>query len=153
MAAFTTAGLGDDPIIGQSFYLDIQGAVTGIFTACSGFTSNNEVLVQKYADKSGRILIKKIPGPLKYNNVTLSKGITDNLDLWKWIGMVVDGKIDEARKNGTISLCDPTGAVVAQWEMKGVWPVRVTGPSLSAEGGKVGVEEVELTLEEFVRTQ
>jgi phage tail-like protein len=151
VTALTSAGLGKDPLIGQSFFLEIQGKITGLFTTCSGFTSSNEVLTEKYSDPQGRTLIRKIPGKITYNNITLAKGITDNLDLWKWMTLVVEGKIDEARSNGTISLCDPTGSVVAQWQIEGVWPVRVNGPSLTAEGGKVGVEEVELTLEGFRR--
>lgn len=146
-----TPGLGDDPFIGQSFFLDLQGAIIGAFTQCSGFSSSSEVVNLKQSDKSGRTYWIKRPGKISYNNVTLSKGITDNLDVWKWIDSVAQGKVTEARKNGTISLCDPLGAVVAQWELKGVLPVRVTGPTLSADGTKIGVEEVELSIEAFTR--
>lgn len=149
----TLAGSGSDPILGQSFYLDIQGAVSGYFTQCNGLNSSNEVIVDKSVDNSGRTRIRKIPGPISYGNVTLSKGITSSLELWQWIAAVAEGKIAEQRKNGTISLVDPTGKVVASWEITAAWPVRVTGPSLNADGGKVGVEELELAIESFTRTK
>jgi phage tail-like protein len=149
----TLSGSGSDPILGQSFYLDIQGAVSGYFTQCNGLTSSNEVIVDKSVDITGRTRIRKIPGPISYGNITLSKGITSSLELWKWIGAVADGKINDERKNGTISLVDPMGTVVASWTITAAWPVRVTGPSLSADGGKVGVEELELAIEGFTRTK
>lgn len=148
----TLSGSGSDPILGQSFFLDIQGAVSGYFTQCNGLTSSNEVIVDKSVDITGRTRIRKIPGPISYGNITLSKGITSSLELWTWIGSVAEGKIGEERKNGTISLVDPMGQVVASWTITAAWPVRVTGPSLSADGGKVGVEELELAIEGFTRT-
>lgn len=149
----TLSGSGSDPILGQSFFLDIQGAVSGYFTQCNGLTSSNEVIVDKSVDITGRTRIRKIPGPISYGNITLSKGITGSLELWKWIGSVAEGKIGDERKNGTISLVDPMGQVVASWTITAAWPVRVTGPSLSADGGKVGVEELELAIEGFTRTK
>jgi phage tail-like protein len=149
----TVSGSGDDPILGQSFYLDIQGAVSGYFTQCGGLSSSNEVIVDKSVDSNGRTRIRKIPGPINYTNITLSKGITSSLELWKWIADIAEGKISDNRKNGTISLCDPAGDVVAEWSLTAAWPVRVAGPSLSADGGKVGVEELELAIEGFTRTK
>jgi phage tail-like protein len=149
----TVSGSGNDPILGQSFFLDLQGAVTGYFTQCSGLSSSNEVIVNKSTDSTGRTRIRKIPGPLTLENITLSKGITSSLELWNWIQAIADGKINDSRKDGTISLCDQAGEVVAQWTLVAAWPVRVTGPSLNADGGQVGLEELELAIEGFTRTQ
>jgi phage tail-like protein len=153
MAGNTLPGLGGDPILGQSFFLDLQNQVQGYFTQCSGFSNEHEVITDKSADKLGRIRIRKIPGPISYSNITLSKGITDSKQLWEWITAVSEGKIADKRVNGTISLCDPTGKVVAQWTVQGVWPTRVTAPTLTADGGQVGVEELELTIEGFTRVK
>lgn len=148
----TLPGAGDDPILGQSFFLDLQGAISGYFTQCSGLSSENEVIVHKSVDALGRTRIRKIPGPISYGNITLSKGITSSLELWDWVKSITEGKIIDSRRNGTISLVDPTGTVVAKWTLLSAWPVRVTGPSMSADGGQVGVEELELAVEGFVRT-
>ncbi len=147
----TVPGSGGDPILGQSFYLDLQGAVTGYFTECSGLSSSNQVIVHKSVDPKGATRIRKIPGPITYGNITLSKGITNSLELWNWITAVAEGK--QERKNGTIALVDPQGQTVAEWELIAAWPVRVSSPNLSAGSGQVGVEQIELAIEGFLRTR
>lgn len=147
----TLAGSGSDPILGQSFFLNLQGAITGYFTECSGLSSSNEVITDKSVDAKGYTRIRKIPGPITFSNITLSKGITSSLELWKWIAAVAEGKLE--RKNGTISLVDPKGTVVAEWNLTAAWPVKVSSPSLSADGGQVGVEQIELAIEGFARTK
>lgn len=151
--SYTISGSGSDPILGQSFFLDLQGAVKGYFTQCGGLSSSNEVILDKSVDANGRTRIRKIPGPIAYSNITLSKGLTSSLEVWQWIADIAEGKIADGRKNGTISLCDPAGEVVAEWTITAAWPVRVSGPSLSADGGKVGLEELELAIEGFTRTK
>jgi phage tail-like protein len=144
-------GAGGDPILGQSFYLDLQGAISGYFTQCDGLSSENEVIVNKSVDAQGRTRIRKIPGPISFGNIKLSKGITADLALWDWVKKVAEGEIGDSRRNGSISLVDPKGTVVAKWELLAAWPVRVTGPSMNAESGQVGVEELELAIEGFHR--
>ena len=59
--------------------------------------------------------IRKLPGLKKFSNITLKRGITDDLDLWNWRKQVMDGKIKDARKNGSIILMDDEGKDAAEW--------------------------------------
>ena len=59
------------------------------------------------------VAIKKIPGNLKFNDITLKRGVDADNGLWQWRQQVVDGKVKEARCDGTDP--DPGLRVQAPW--------------------------------------
>ena len=140
-----------DPLVGFHFAIEIQGIVTGYFTECSGIGSEHEVIEHKVVDSRGRELIQKIPGRLKWESVTLNRGITDNMDIWDWRQLVIDGKVDEARKNGSIVMFDQELQERARWNFENAWPVKVTGPSVKADSNEFGIEELVITHEGLSR--
>src|SRR2546423_7337270 len=91
-----------DPLVSAWFGVEFQGQLVGAFRECTGLGSENEVVEYKASDK-GKYVIKKVAGNLKWNNITLKRGITDAMDMWKWRGLVEQGQMSEARKNGTIT--------------------------------------------------
>ena len=65
------------------------------------------MIEQKVALPGGKgVEIKKIPGNLKFNDITLKRGIDKDVGLWKWRQLVVDGKFKDARCDGTIQMLD-----------------------------------------------
>jgi len=141
-----------DPLISAWFGVEFQGQVVGAFRECSGLGSENEVVEYKASTDQGKFVIKKVPGNLKWNNITLKRGITDAMDLWKWRGLVEQGQVDQARKNGTITMFDHQGTPVAKWEFTNAWPSKLTGPSANAGNNEVAIEELEITHEGYKRT-
>ena len=97
---------GKDPLIQFHYAIEIQGVLTGYFTECSGLGSEHEVIEHKVVDTKGKEIIQKIPGRLKWENIVLKRGITNNMDIWDWRKKVEDGKVEEARKNGSIVMMD-----------------------------------------------
>jgi phage tail-like protein len=142
-----------DPLIGYSFSLDVQGTLTGFFTEVSGLGSETEIVEHKITDPSGRDLVQKIPGRTKYTDITLKRGVTAMMDIWKWRKMVESGDIVGARKNATITMFDQSLNAVAKWNLENAWPTKVSGPSISAEGSTVTIEEVSITFEMMEREQ
>jgi phage tail-like protein len=142
-----------DPLIGFSFALDVQGTLTGFFTEVSGLGSETEIVEHKVTDPSGRDLVQKIPGRTKYTDITLKRGVTALMDIWKWRKMVESGDIVGARKNATITMYDQALNAVAKWNLENAWPTKVSGPSISAEGSTVTIEEVSITFEMMEREQ
>jgi phage tail-like protein len=136
-----------DPLIGFSFSLDISGKVAGYFTEVSGMASESEVVEHKITDPSGRDVIQKIPGRSKFSDVTLKRGITSEMDMWKWRGQVEKGDIAGARVNATITMYDQALTPIAKWNLTNAWPVKISGPSLQSDGNNFGVEELTLTFE------
>src|SRR4051794_17064584 len=99
-----TTVVGEDPLIGYSFALDLSGKARGYFTEVSGIGSETEIVEQKVTDPAGRDIIKKIPGRLKFTDITLKRGITSSMDFYQWRKAVEDGEIASARINATITM-------------------------------------------------
>jgi len=105
----------EDPLVGFHFGIELQGVIAGYFTECSGIGSENEVIEHKVVDNSGREYIHKIPGRLKWENVTLKRGLTSDLQFWEWRDQIVQGQVESARKNGSIIIFDQQFSEVARW--------------------------------------
>jgi phage tail-like protein len=91
----------EDPLLGFNFALDVGGAIKGYFTEVGGIGSESEVVEQKVVSEKGVEVVLRIPGRLKWGDITLKRGITSNMDLWDWRQKVEDGKVKDARKNGS----------------------------------------------------
>jgi len=140
-----------DPIVSSWFGVEFQGQVVGAFRECTGLGSENEVVEYKASGPKGEYVIKKVPGRMKWNNVTLKRGITDAMDMWKWRKLVEEGKIKDARKNGSIVMFSAQGQEVARWNFVNAWPSKLTGPSANATNNEVAIEELEITHEGYER--
>jgi phage tail-like protein len=140
-----------DPLAGFQYALDISGKISGFFQDCSGIGSEHEIIEQKLTDANGRPFIQKIPGRMKWNDVTLKRGITGEMDLWKWRKLVEDGDVDGARTHCSILMMNREGAPVAQWDFNNAWPSKVTGPELKSDSNDYGVEEIVIVHEGMTR--
>ena len=140
-----------DPLVSSWFGVEFQGQVVGAFRECTGLGSENEVVEYKASGQKGEYVIKKVPGRLKWNNITLKRGITDAMDMWKWRKLVEQGKIGDARKNGTITMYNQQGDAIAKWNFTNAWPSKLSGPSANAGNNEVAIEELELTHEGYER--
>jgi len=145
------SGRDSDPLIGFNYRLEIEGKLAGYFTEVSGIGSEHEIVEHKVVDDNGREIVQKIPGRLKWENVTLKRGITDALDIWDWRKLVEDGKMGEARTNCSIIMMDRNYEDVARWDFVEAWPSKVSGPSVKSDSNECGVEEVTLVHEGMMR--
>jgi phage tail-like protein len=141
----------EDPLVSSWFGVEFQGQIQGAFRECTGLGSENEVVESKASGPKGEYVIKKIPGRMKFTNVTLKRGITSQIDMWKWRRLVEQGKVAEARTNGSIVMFSPDGKEVARWNFINAWPSKLTGPTANATNNEVGIEELELTHEGYER--
>jgi phage tail-like protein len=147
-----TDALAGDPMVSCYFSLDV-GKVSGFFTECSGLGSETEVVAHKVMGPGNQEIVRKIPGRLKWGDITLKRGITANLDMWTWRKLVEDGDVSGARLNGTIRMHDQEGSVVAEWQFEKGWPSKISGPSLKSDGNDIGVEELTIVHEYIKRTK
>jgi len=142
-----------DSFVGAWFAIEFQGQITGAFRECTGLGSENAVVEDKASGMDGKPIIKKIPGNLKWNDITLKQGMTDNMDMWKWRKLVEDGKVTQARYAVMIKMHAADGSVVARWELTNAWPSKITGPAANATNNEIGVEELVLVHEGYKRVQ
>ena len=141
----------EDPLLGFNFGLEFQGAVTGYFTEISGVGSEHEIIEHKVVDAHGHEIIQKIPGRLKWGDITLKRGITSSMDVWDWRRQVEQGEMDGARRNGSIVMLDRTYNEVARWNFINGWPSKVSGPTLKADSNEFGIEELVIVHEGITR--
>ena len=143
----------EDPLVGFNFMIDVGGKITGYFTEVGGLGSENEVIEQKVVTDKGVEVILKIPGRLKWGDVTLKRGITSSMDMWDWRQMVVDGKVTDARMNGSIVMFDRESKEAARWNFVNGWPLKISGPSPKSDSNEIGIEELTLVHESILRVK
>jgi len=73
------------------------------------------------------------------------------MDVWNWRKQVEEGKVEEARSNGSIIMYDQTNTEVGRWNFENGWPVKIAGPNLDAGTNEIAIEELEIAHEKLVR--
>jgi len=118
----------------------------GGFAEVSGIT--HEMTIAEYRNGNERENhVRKVPGIHKIGDVTLKRGVVNSSDLWQWIEQTrTTGP--NAKRQVVITMIDEAGAPVQSWKLRGVVPMKYTGPSLNAKGGTdVAMEELVLSAE------
>lgn len=141
----------EDPLVSFNFAIEVQDEITGFFTEVSGLGSETEVSDHLVMGTGGQEVVKKIPGRLKWEDITLKRGITTNMDIWDWRKTVVEGGVEEARRNGSIVMYDQTGGEVGRWNFERAWPSKVSGPQPKSDSGDISIEELVLVHEYIER--
>ncbi|HXJ65909.1 MAG TPA: phage tail protein [Actinomycetota bacterium] len=134
-----------------SFHVELDGIDIGAFKEASGVDSETEIVEYKETTKDGKMIIRKLPGAMKWSDITLKKRIDSKKDLWDWRKEVEQGDIDNARRNGSIVLYDSTAKEVARWNFMNGWPSKWKGADLNAGENAVAVEEITITHEGLER--
>ena len=134
-----------------SFHVELDGVDIGRFKEASGVESETEIIEYKEVTKDGKMVIRKVPGAMKWADITLKKSIDMSRDLWEWRLEVEEGDIDSARRDGSIVLYDSTHSEVARWNFMSGWPSKWKGADLNAGEDQIAVEEITITHEGLVR--
>jgi phage tail-like protein len=121
----------------------------GGFSDVSGL--GTEVTVAEYRNGNDRENhVRKVPGIHKVSDVTLKRGIVSSADLFAWIEAVRRDGV-AAQRDVTITLRDEAASAVQTWTLRGVIPLKWTGPTLAAKGGgDVAMEELVLSAESLI---
>ena len=137
-----------DPYRGYNFKVEIDGISRNGFRECSGLdTTSDPILYREGDDKV--YTEQKLPGLVKYGQITLKYGITDDHSLWDWRKKTIDGKTE--RKNGSVILMDTQGQEKVRWNFVNAWPSKYTAPTFNAQGNEVAIETFEIQNEGIVR--
>jgi phage tail-like protein len=97
------------------------------------------------------MIIRKVPGLLKWEDITLERRMDSTRDLWEWRKKVEDGDIDGARRDGSIVVKDSQNNEVARWNFTAGWPSKWNGSEFDASNNEVATESVVITHEGLVR--
>ena len=123
------------------------GKDTMSFQEVSGLDAQSEEIKYRAGDSKVYSVVK-MPGLIKFGNVTMKKGIfKGNNKLWEWFKKIKMNTIE--RTDVTISLLDESDTPTVTWKLKNAWPTKVTGTDLKAEGNEVAIESIEIVHEGF----
>jgi phage tail-like protein len=141
-----------DEIYGSLYFkLTLKGHEGGgLFTEATGGGSENAIIEQKVQTEKGPQTIKT-SGNLKYNDVTLKRGVDKDMKLWQWRQLVVDGKIADARCDGTIQMLDSTFQPVATYSFQRGWASKYTPAAMNAGQDSAAIEEITIAVEGWKR--
>jgi phage tail-like protein len=134
-----------DPFKNYSFLVEIAGIATAAFSEVSGLSGSIEPI--EYREGSDVTTTRKLPGLVKYTNVTLKRGITTSRELYDWWKAGVNGTLQ--RREVAIVLLDDTRAEVMRWLLHQAWIAKFEVGPLVAKGNDVLIESIELAHEGF----
>jgi phage tail-like protein len=139
-------GKRDDPYGAFNFLVEIDGITVAGFSECSGLTTETDPV--EYRNGNEDITVRKLPGLVKYSNITLKRGFTKAKELWQWRKKVLEGKTD--RKSGSIVLLDEGRKEALRCNFVHGWPRKWEGPTFNAKNNEVAIETLEIVHEGLV---
>lgn len=140
-----------DPYKNFRFLVELDGVTQGGFREVTIPDTAQDPI--EYREGNEPPTARKLPGLIKYGNVSLKKGITDSLDLYNWRKLVEQGKMGEARKNIAVLVMDEEGNPAVRYEFTAAWPTKYDAPDMNATGNEIAIETLEIAHEGMTRTQ
>jgi len=140
-----------DPYRAARFLLEIGGIAQAGFSECTIPDSSQEPI--DYREGNERMSVRKIPGMIKYGNLTLKWGATDSMDIYNWRKQVEDFKMKDARRVVAVVLLDDEGAAKSRWEFLNAWPTKYDAPDLNAKNNEIAIETLEIAHEGMTRVK
>lgn len=131
------------------FRLEIDGLDAGSFSEVSGFDATIDVVEYRAGDDPA-ITPTKLPGLIKYGNITLKWGSSETMVLYDWLIDITEGTIE--KKTVTLTALDEEGSPAASWRCINAWPVKYTAPDFNGTSSEVAIETIELAHEGLTRT-
>ena len=121
------------------------------FTEAAGLVVEFTVAEHRFGNAATNH-VTKIPGIYKAGDVTLKRGLIGADNLWNWLAETKNGLLT-AKRNIEIKLQNESRSeVVVTWKLMSCFPMKWTGPSLTAKGGgDVAMEELTLSVEEILQ--
>lgn len=142
-----------DALANCHFGVEVDGVTIALFQELSGVTSEIDVIELKQNTADGKYVIHKLPGNRKPPNITLKRGKDTSMDMWNWHQKVYQGKVSDARKNGSIVLYDYDHTEVGRYNFVNAWPSKVSMSTLKSGANEVLMEEVTIVCEELERVK
>ena len=146
-------GLPTDALAGYHYSIEIDGVTIAQFQEVSGLTSEIDVIDLKENTKDGKYIIHKLPGNRKPPSITLKRAKNSSTDLWDWHQQIFQGKVSNARKNGSVVLYNYDHTEVGRDNFINAWPSKVSMSTLKASGNEILMEECTIVCEELERVK
>ena len=143
--ATPTAGAGDAqdeywPLPKFYFSVDIGDFTDLPFQEVSGLDIETEEVEYRHGNSPAFSAIK-MPGMLKYADVTLKKGVfTDDNEFYEWISSINLNTF--ARVTVVIRLLNESGDTEFTWQLNNAFPLKVTPTDLNSTASEAAIETI-----------
>jgi phage tail-like protein len=114
------------------------------FSECDGLEMTMDVKTIREGGNNGKQI--RLTGPMNFGQLTLKRGMTDNLDLWKWASKMLTER--DLRADAEVVLFAGDGETErARFLLSRCMPVKIKAPALNAKDGTIAIEEMQLAYE------
>lgn len=125
----------------------------GQFSECDGLEMTME---PKTLREGGNNLSEiHLAGPVSYGQLTLKRGMTRNLDLWKWFNAAAGGA-EQGRgttARGVVLMSDASNTPQLRFELTDCLPIKLKAAAFNAKDGAVAIEEMQIAYGSFTVSQ
>ena len=135
--------------MGSLFALEIEGVEIARFTSVGGLGYTAEVVEFQDTMSDGKVVTRKRPGRISYNDITLSRGLSADNSLVDWYQTVLDGSVE--RQNGSIVLFGTGGEEAGRWNFEAAWISAWSASDMDAGSDEIVIEEITITHEYLER--
>ena len=130
--------------------LTLNGPVKGVdspicdaaFSECSGLDMTMEP--KTYVQGGEHYRQKHLMGPVSYGRLSLRRGMTSNHHLWMWFAEAAIPGTQPRTADAEVRVMDADGSPAITFLLDDCLPVKVSGPSLNAQDGRIAIEVLEL---------
>ncbi|MEH1862989.1 MAG: phage tail protein [Nostoc sp.] len=131
-------------VTANRFYVEIESNIAASFSECSGLgvTIKKEKYLEGGVNDQQRVIL----GQAEFSDVTLKRGMTDDLSFWNWVNQILTST-KKQRRNINILLFNQAGETMQCWTLLAAIPVAWKAPALQASANTVAIEELTLTYE------
>lgn len=136
-----------EPALTLTYKCTIDGIIPlGTWSKIEGLGFSYQVT--QYREGGVNAYMRKIIGPVTYENVRLSRPVDSDSELiYIWLTANLIKIIPQTM---AITAMDSAGNEITTWNLAGVVPVKWSGPSLDINGNQVAMETLELAYDEMI---
>lgn len=134
-----------DPFATYRFVVEVENIEEAEFTECSGLEVSTDVF--EYQEGGLNQYSHKLPGRIKYSNVTLKRGFATSNKMYQWYKEIEDnllaGKKVTSRKVTITLRSTAVPDDVMIWSLNEAFPVKWVGPSFKVGEAAIAIETLE----------
>ncbi len=157
-----------DPLLNFKFIVNWGASGGGAVEPVAGVSKvsafSRNVDAADYREGASPFVGRKIPGQVKYDNITLERGIILDIAFEQWAnkiwyyeqsGTLSSNQVSlmDFRKDLRIDVCNQAGQIMLEYWVFNAWPTKYTAvPELDAQAGNnVALESLELVHEGWTK--
>ncbi len=130
-----------DTNVGHSFGLEVDGVFSSRLSGASGLNMEREVVERREQGPGGTVIVRRLPGPWKSPEVTLTRGLTSDTNFAQWVKASQLGPGDDVGRSGAVTAFDSAGAPVKKYRFTNAWPKSLEVVTTFEPGGTPTISE------------